>query len=269
MRAIRKYLMRDRKLPATAYDVMGYWRASHRPAAARRRPRADLARRQGAGAVRRGDLGRSTTRRRTHDQPTTELPVRLRVVRRPAQRRQVHAHQRAGRPEGRDHLRQAADHADRGARHRAPPGRTAGARRHPRAAPAADPARRAAQRPGPDDLGRGRRGRGLLPERREDRPGRPVHRHRDVQGASVPPRSRSPPRPTSPRRSGSASTCSTSSGSAPRPAPSGPRSSRSRRSPATRSSCSRTCCSACCRRDRSSTRTATSPTPPRRSWSPS
>ena len=28
MRAIRKHLMRDRKLPATAYDVMGYWRAS-------------------------------------------------------------------------------------------------------------------------------------------------------------------------------------------------------------------------------------------------
>jgi NADPH-dependent ferric siderophore reductase len=35
MRAIRKYLMRDRKLPATAYDVMGYWRAS-----AGRQPRA-------------------------------------------------------------------------------------------------------------------------------------------------------------------------------------------------------------------------------------
>ena len=28
MRAIRKYLMRDRQLPSTAYDVMGYWRAS-------------------------------------------------------------------------------------------------------------------------------------------------------------------------------------------------------------------------------------------------
>jgi NADPH-dependent ferric siderophore reductase len=35
MRAIRKYLMRDRKLPATAYDVMGYWRSS-----AGRQPRA-------------------------------------------------------------------------------------------------------------------------------------------------------------------------------------------------------------------------------------
>ncbi len=35
MRAIRKYLMRDRKLPATAYDVMGYWRA-----ASARQPRA-------------------------------------------------------------------------------------------------------------------------------------------------------------------------------------------------------------------------------------
>jgi NADPH-dependent ferric siderophore reductase len=28
MRAIRKYLMRERRLPAAAYDVMGYWRAS-------------------------------------------------------------------------------------------------------------------------------------------------------------------------------------------------------------------------------------------------
>ena len=28
MRSIRKHLMRDRKLPATAYDVMGYWRSS-------------------------------------------------------------------------------------------------------------------------------------------------------------------------------------------------------------------------------------------------
>lgn len=35
MRAIRKHLMRDRGLPSTAYDVMGYWRAG-----ARRQPRA-------------------------------------------------------------------------------------------------------------------------------------------------------------------------------------------------------------------------------------
>jgi NADPH-dependent ferric siderophore reductase len=35
MRAIRKHLMRERRLPATAYDVMGYWRA-HAP----RQPRA-------------------------------------------------------------------------------------------------------------------------------------------------------------------------------------------------------------------------------------
>jgi NADPH-dependent ferric siderophore reductase len=27
MRAIRTYLMRERRLPNTAYDVMGYWRA--------------------------------------------------------------------------------------------------------------------------------------------------------------------------------------------------------------------------------------------------
>jgi NADPH-dependent ferric siderophore reductase len=34
MRAIRKYLMRQRRLPTTAYDVMGYWRG-----VARRQPR--------------------------------------------------------------------------------------------------------------------------------------------------------------------------------------------------------------------------------------
>ena len=197
------------------------------------------------------------------------LPVRLRLVRRPAQRRQVHAHQRAGRPEGRDHLRQAADHPDRGARHRAPPGRPAGARRHPRAAPAADPARRAAQRPGAHDLGRGRRGRGLLPGRREDRAGRPVHRHRAGQGAADHQgRGRHQDRPGDARADRRAPARHPAR-SARRPAPSGPRSSRSRRSPATRSSCSPTCWSACCRRARSSTPTATSPTRPRRSWSPS
>ena len=35
MRAIRKHLMRERRLPSTAYDVMGYWRG-----ATRRQPRA-------------------------------------------------------------------------------------------------------------------------------------------------------------------------------------------------------------------------------------
>jgi NADPH-dependent ferric siderophore reductase len=35
MRAIRKHLMRERRLPSSAYDVMGYWRA-----AAARQPRA-------------------------------------------------------------------------------------------------------------------------------------------------------------------------------------------------------------------------------------
>jgi NADPH-dependent ferric siderophore reductase len=30
MRAIRKHLMRDRQLPSSAYDVMGYWRANAR-----------------------------------------------------------------------------------------------------------------------------------------------------------------------------------------------------------------------------------------------
>ena len=69
MRAIRKHLMRDRKLPATAYDVMGYWRSS-----AGRQPRAvdpgPIWRAgKAAGALRRGDLG--PVRRR----PVQEGPV--------------------------------------------------------------------------------------------------------------------------------------------------------------------------------------------------
>ena len=71
--------------------------------------------------------------------------------------------------EGRDHQRQAADHPHRGARHRAPARRPADPGRHPGPAPAAHPARRAAQRPGAHHLGRGRRGRRVLPLRREDR----------------------------------------------------------------------------------------------------
>ncbi len=35
MRAIRKHLMRERRLPSAAYDVMGYWRG-----VTRRQPRA-------------------------------------------------------------------------------------------------------------------------------------------------------------------------------------------------------------------------------------
>ncbi len=44
----------------------------------------------------------------------------LRLPRRPAQRRQVDADQRAGRAEGRHHVGQAADHAAHHPRHRAP-----------------------------------------------------------------------------------------------------------------------------------------------------
>ena len=47
MRAIRKHLMRERRLPSTAYDVMGYWRGGGQAPAARRRPGPDLAGRQG------------------------------------------------------------------------------------------------------------------------------------------------------------------------------------------------------------------------------
>lgn len=47
MRAIRKHLMRERHLPSTAYDVMGYWRA-----VAGRQPRAVDPRRAETGTTR-------------------------------------------------------------------------------------------------------------------------------------------------------------------------------------------------------------------------
>ena len=47
MRAIRKHLMRERRLPSTAYDVMGYWRGVAAAPAARGRPGPDLAGGQG------------------------------------------------------------------------------------------------------------------------------------------------------------------------------------------------------------------------------
>ncbi|HYF73704.1 MAG TPA: siderophore-interacting protein [Nocardioides sp.] len=40
MRAIRKHLMRERRLPSTAYDVMGYWRATASYRGGQRQPRA-------------------------------------------------------------------------------------------------------------------------------------------------------------------------------------------------------------------------------------
>ena len=116
----------------------------------------------------------------------------------------------------------------RGIVHRA--GRPADPGRHPRPAPAAHPARRAAQRPGADDLGRGRRGRGVLPGQREDRPRRPVHRHRDGQGpAHHEGRGRHQDRPRHARADRRAPARHPAA-RAPRPAPSGPRSCRSRRS---------------------------------------
>ena len=57
MRAIRKHLMREVRLPSTAYDVMGYWRGRRHAPAPGRRPRAHLEGGQGRRPVRRGDLG--------------------------------------------------------------------------------------------------------------------------------------------------------------------------------------------------------------------
>ena len=117
------------------------------------------------------------------------LPFRVRLLRRPAQRGQVDADQRPGRQQGRDRLLQAADHPARDPRHRAPARRPAGADRHPGSAQAADPAGGAAQRPGPDHLVRGRRGRGLPAGQRADRAGRRLPGRRDRGAADADPSS--------------------------------------------------------------------------------
>ena len=57
--------------------------------------------------------------RREVDSARHRLPVRVRLLRRPAQRRQVHADQRLGRQQGCDRLLQAADHPTCGSRDRA------------------------------------------------------------------------------------------------------------------------------------------------------
>ena len=74
-----------------------------------------------------------------------ESAQRVRRARRTSERGQVHARQRARRHEGRDRLRQAADHAASPARDRRHRGRPGRARRHARAAQAARRARRGAQ----------------------------------------------------------------------------------------------------------------------------
>ena len=90
MRAIRKHLMRDRRLPSTAYDVMGYWRA----VAARQprvgRPGPDLAGRQGGRTEPTSRSGRRTTRRAVAEhaeQPTAAASRRSSAGPTPASRR--------------------------------------------------------------------------------------------------------------------------------------------------------------------------------------
>ena len=85
--------------------------------------------------------------RPTPTEPPDDLPLRVRLLRRAPQRRQVDADQRARRPEGRDHVRPPADHPAHHPRHRAPARRPADPRRHPGAAPAAHAARASGSTP--------------------------------------------------------------------------------------------------------------------------
>ena len=91
--------------------------------------------------------------------------------RRATEHRQVHADERPGRPEGRHHLQQAADHAARDPGDRAPARGAGGPRRHPRHPSAADRPRPAAERDGRGAVGRGRRDRPVPAGRRVHRTG--------------------------------------------------------------------------------------------------
>ena len=135
-----------------------------------------------------GGHHRPTAGRHGHrSAPPSTHRVRLRLLRRPAQRRQVDAAQRHGRREGGDHLGQAADHPPGHPRHPDPAGRPAGHRRHPRHAQAAHAAGRAARRPGAHGVERRRRRRVLRSRRRAIGP---------ATGGSPP---SSPSRPRAPR----------------------------------------------------------------------
>ena len=87
-------------------------------------------------------------------------------------------------PQGRHHVRPAADHATGAARHRQPPRRPADHGRHPGPAPSAHAAGRAAQRPGARDVVERRRRRAVHPRRPGSGSGRPLHRHRAVVPAA-------------------------------------------------------------------------------------
>ena len=152
---------------------------------------------------------RPVARRRSRRRRSGDLPLRLRLLRRPAQRRQVDADQRPHRAEGRDHVVAAADHPARRPRHHPPAGRAARPGRHPRSAQAAHPAGPAAQRPGARDLRQRRPHLLLRHRRRQARPGRPVHRRRAGAGDDPDHRGRHQDRPGRPR-TGWGSSCSPS-----------------------------------------------------------
>ncbi|CAA9216371.1 MAG: GTP-binding protein Era, partial [uncultured Acidimicrobiales bacterium] len=109
-------------------------------------------------------------------------PRRLRDLRGPPQRREVHVAQPHPRPEGEHRLRQAPDHPQPGAGRAEPAGRPGRVRGHPRHPQAEDDPRHPVERDGHRG---GHRGRRRVPGRGRDhapRQGRPVRRRTGAEG---------------------------------------------------------------------------------------
>ena len=252
MRAIRKHLMHDRRLPAAAYDVMGYWRAASARQLRAVDPGPIYRAGKARGQVRRGDLGELRRGALVSEEHKSGFAS---FVGRPNAGKSTLTNALVGTKVAiTSDKPQTTRTVIRGIVHRP------------------DAQLILVDTPGLH------RPRTLLGERLNDLV-RTTWAEVDVVAVCFPANEKigpgdrfivselakvrrttkiaSPPRPTSRRPSGSVPTCSTSPRSAPRPAPTGPRSSPSPRSAVTRSSCWRTSSSACCPRARRSTPRAT------------